>query len=211
MTIRVLIADDHTVVRRGVAQILADDPEIEVVSQAASGRQVLKAVQEQGYDVLLLDIAMPEGSGLEVLEELRHLTHRPHVLILSMYPEKQYAIRALKLGADGYLTKESLPEELLAAIHKVASGGKYVNQALTEQLALELTAIHGSNPLKTLSEREYQIMGLLARGKSVTEIARELALSASSVSTYRVRVLKKLGLNSTAEIIRYAIQNKLVE
>jgi two-component system, NarL family, invasion response regulator UvrY len=211
MTIRVLIADDHTVVRRGVAQILADDPEITVVSEAATGRRVLAAVQEQEYDVLLLDIAMPEGSGLDVLEELRHIAHPPHVLMLSMYPEKQYAIRALKLGADGYLTKESLPEELLAAIHKVASGGKYVNQVLAEQLALELTGISDSNLYKTLSGREYQVMGLLARGKSITEIASELALSVSTASTYRVRVLKKLGLNNTSEIIRYAIQNKLVE
>lgn len=211
MAIRVLIADDHTVVRRGVAQILADDPEIEVISEAASGRQVLKAVQEQQYDVLLLDIAMPEGSGLEVLVGLRQMARPPHVLMLSMYPEKQYAIRALKFGADGYLTKESLPEELLAAIHTVASGGKYVNQALTEQLTLEFTGVAESTPSKTLSKREYQIVRLLAQGKSVTEIARELALSASSVSTYRVRLLKKLGLNSTSEIIRYAFQNKLVE
>ncbi len=211
MTIRVLIADDHTIVRRGVAQILADDPEITVVSEAASGRQVLKAILEQEYDVLLLDIAMPDGSGLDVLEGLHPLAHHPHVLMLSMYPEKQYAIRALKLGADGYLTKESLPEELLAAIHKVASGGKYVNQALAEQLVLELAGTSEGNLHKALSERENQVMRLLAEGKSITEIASELALSVSSISTYRLRVLNKLGLNNTSEIIRYAIQNKLVE
>lgn len=210
MTIKVLIADDHSVVRRGVLQILADDPEISLIEEAGSGRQALKALREQDYDLLLLDISMPDGSGLDVLEELRGQSRRPRVLVLSMFPEKQYALRALKLGADGYLTKESLPEELLAAIHRVAEGGKYVNLALAEQLVNELAGIPGGST-RELSERELEVMNLLAAGKGITEIAELLMLSPSSISTYRMRILGKLGLANTAEIIRYVIENKIGE
>jgi len=212
MKIRVLIADDHAVVRRGVRQILAEEAQIAATDEAASGREALRVIQEKDYDLLLLDISMPEGGGMEVLEELRLKQKHPHVLILSMYPEKQYALRALKLGADGYLTKDSLPEELLAAIHKVAAGGKYVSGALAEELALELTGGRSeSQPHEILSEREYEVMVRLARGRSVAEIAAELAISVSTVSTYRGRVLEKLGVKNTAEIIRYAVQHGLVE
>jgi DNA-binding NarL/FixJ family response regulator len=209
MTINILVADDHAVVRRGVIQILAEDREIGQVAEAGSGRQALKELQQHAYDVLLLDIAMPEGSGLEVLEQLRGLARRPHVLVLSMFPEKQFALRALKLGADGYLTKDSLPEELLAAIHRVANGGKYVNLALAEQLANEFSGLAAESGAAALSEREQEVMKLLAEGKGIAEIAEELALSASSISTYRARILSKLGLHNTADIIRFAIQNNL--
>ena len=212
MKLRVLVADDHAVVRKGVQQILSEDPDILSADEAASGREALRAIQEKEFDVLLLDIAMPEGGGLEVLEELRKRARSPHVLILSMYSEKQYALRALKSGADGYLTKDSLPAELLIAIRKVASGRKYVSQALAEEMAMELTDPGPADaPHKHLSGREYQVMCLLATGEAVTEIAAQLGLSVSTISTYRVRILEKLGVRNTAGVIRYAVRHGLVE
>jgi|WetSurMetagenome_2_1015567.scaffolds.fasta_scaffold148978_2 two-component system, NarL family, invasion response regulator UvrY len=212
MELRVLVADDHAVVRKGVLQILAEDPDILRADEAASGRAALRAIQEKEYDVLLLDIAMPEGGGLDVLEELRKRERSPHVLILSIYSESQYAVRALKSGADGYLTKDSLPAELLAAIHRVAEGRKYLSTALAEQLALQLGGAGPADaPHKDLSGREFQVMSLLAAGKSVAEIAAELGLSVSTVSTYRGRILEKLGVKNTAGVIRYAIRHGLAE
>lgn len=209
--IRVLVADDHAVVRRGLVQILAEAPDMIVAGEASTGREVLQAVWKHDYDVLVLDIAMPEGGGLEVLQQLQTLKPDLRVLILSMYPEKQYAVRALKAGAAGYLTKESVPDELIAAIRKVARGGKYVSQALAEQLASELRGEVEKEPHETLSDREYQVMTLLAVGKSIADIATELSLSVKTVSTYRARILDKLNLKSTAEIIRYALERGLVE
>ena len=209
--IRVLVADDHTVVRRGLVQILADAPNMVVAGEASTGREVLQALWKHDYDVLVLDISMPEGGGLEVLQQLQTLKPDLPVLILSMHPERQYAVRALKSGANGYLTKESVPDELIAAIRKVASGGKYVSQSLAEKLASELVREAEKEPHQTLSDRELQVMTLLAAGKSVTDVAEELSLSVKTISTYRVRILKKLGLDSTAEIMRYAIERGLVE
>lgn len=209
--IRVLVADDHTVVRRGLLQILEEAPAMVVAGEASTGRQVLQAVQKHDYDVLVLDIAMPDGGGLEVLRQLQSLKPDLPVLILSMYSEKQYAVRALKAGAAGYLTKESAPDELIAAIRKVAQGRKYVTQSLAEKLAAELRGEPEKEPHETLSDREYQVMCLLATGKTITEIATELSLSVKTVSTYRARILDKLNLKSTAEIIRYALERGLVE
>jgi DNA-binding NarL/FixJ family response regulator len=210
--IHVHIADDHVIVRRGVIQILSEDPEIFISGEASSGREALRLVRERRCDVLLLDISMPDGNGLEVLDELAKFTPRPKILILSMYPESQYARRALKSGADGYLTKDSLPEELLTAIHRVAVGRKYVSHRLAEELAGELAGEGGEDaPHKSLSQREYMVMCRLAAGKSVGEIGVEMALSVSTVSTYRSRILEKLGVKNTAEIIRYAIQHGLSE
>jgi two-component system invasion response regulator UvrY len=209
--IRVLVADDHAVVRRGLMQILAEAPDMVVAGEASTGREVLQAMQKHDYDVLVLDIAMPEGGGLEVLQQLQTLKPDLRVLILSMYPERQYAVRALKSGAAGYLTKESVPDELIAAIRKVARGGKYVSQSLAEQLTSELRGEVEKEPHETLSDREFQVMTLLAAGKSVTDVAEELSLSVKTVSTYRARILDKLNLKSTAEIIRYALEQGLVE
>jgi two-component system invasion response regulator UvrY len=209
--IRVLVADDHAVVRRGLVQILAEAPDMVVAGEASTGREVLQAVWKHDYDVLVLDIAMPEGGGLEVLQQLQTLKPDLRVLILSMYPERQYAVRALKTGAAGYLTKESVPDELIAAIRKVARGGKYVSQSLAEQLAGELRGEVEKEPHETLSDRQYQVMTLLAAGKSITDVAEELSLSVKTVSTYRARILDKLNLKSTAEIIRYALEHRLVE
>lgn len=209
--IKVLVADDHAVVRRGVLQILEEAPDMVATGEASTGRQVLQAVQTHDYDVVVLDIAMPDGGGLEVLKQLRTLRPEVRVLILSIYPEKQYAVRALKAGAAGYLTKESAPDELIAAIRQVSLGGKYITQSLAEKLAVELGGEAEKEPHETLSDREYQVMGLLAAGKTVTDIATELSLSAKTVSTYRARILEKLNLQSTAEIIRYAFKRGLVE
>jgi two-component system, NarL family, invasion response regulator UvrY len=209
--IRVLVADDHAVVRRGVKQILADDPKMVVVGEAGSGQEVLNLIRERACDVVLLDIAMPDGGGLEILAQLRNLKPDLRVLILSMYPERQYAVRALKAGAAGYLTKESAPEELLTAVRKAAQGGKYITLSLAEQLAAELGGEVEREPHAGLSDREYQVLRLLASGKSVSEVAVELALSVKTVSTYRTRILEKLGLKNTAELVRYAVQRGLVE
>ena len=209
--IRVFVADDHAVVRRGILQILEESNDMEAAGEAGSGREVLEAMQEHDYDVLLLDIAMPDGGGLEVLKQLQTLRPDLPVLILSMYPEKQYAVRALKGGAAGYLTKESAPDELIAAIRQVAGGGRYITRSLAEKLAAELGSGVEKGPNEKLSDREYQVMGLLGAGKSATEIAVELSLSVKTISTYRARILDKLGLDSTAEIIRYALEQGLVE
>ena len=209
--IRVFVADDHAVVRRGVLQILEEAPDMVAAGEASTGREVLQAVRKHDYDVLVLDIAMPDVNGLEVLNQLRTLKPDLRVLILSMYPERQYALRALKAGAAGYLTKESAPDELIGAIRKVASGGKYVTQSLAEKLVAALGNELGKEPHETLSAREYQVMRLLAAGKTVTAIATELSLSVKTVSTYRTRILEKLDLKNTAEIIRYAFEHGLAE
>jgi two-component system invasion response regulator UvrY len=212
MKARVLIADDHAILRSGVRRILAEDPDILAVDEVTGGWEALRAMRKKDYEVLLLDIAMKQGSGLEVLEALRKRVAAPHVLILSMYPEKQYALRSIKLGADGYLTKDSLPEELLEAVHKVAAGGKYISRVLAEELAEELAGMgSGKTPHKELSEREFQVMRMLAGGMGLKEIANELKLSLSTVSTYRGRVMGKLGVRNTAGIIRYAVEHGLVE
>ncbi len=209
--IRVFVADDHAVVRRGVLQILAEAPDMVAAGEASTGREVLQAVRQHDYDVLVLDIAMPDTNGLEVLNQLRTLKPDLRVLILSMYPERQYAVRALKAGAAGYLTKESAPDELIGAIRKVAQGGKYVTQSLAERLAAALGGELGKEPHETLSAREYQVLRLLAAGKTVSDIATELSLSVKTVSTYRTRILEKLDLRNTAEIIRYAFEHGLAE
>jgi len=207
--IRVLLADDHTVVRRGLKQILAETEDIRTSGEVDSGAGVLREVREKKYDVVLLDITLPDQNGLEVLEQLRTAHPNLPVLMLSVHPEEQYAIRALKEGAAGYLTKDSAPEEMVAAIRKVYRGGKYVSSALAERLA-GLLGSQEKAPHESLSEREFQVMLLLANGKSVSEIANGLALSAKTVSTYRARLMGKLGVNSIAELVRYAMKHELI-
>ena len=209
--IRVLVADDHAVVRRGVVQILAESPHIVVAGEASCGSEVLRAIRENDYDIVLLDIAMPGGSGLEVLKELQSLKPDVQVLILSMYPEKQYALRALKAGAAGYLTKDSAPDELIDAIDRISQGDKYITRSLAQEMASELGGKAGKELHEALSDREYQVMRLLAAGKSVSEIATQLSLSVKTVSTYRTRILEKLDLKTTAEIMHYALERGLVE
>jgi len=207
--IKVLVVDDHAVVRRGLVQILAEAPDMTAAGEASTAREALQAVERSDFDVVVLDISLPDIDGLDVLKQLRSLKPELRVLVLSIHPEKQYALRALKAGAAGYLTKESAPEELVAAIRQVSRGRKHVTQSLAERLADRLGPGVKKEPHETLSDREYQVMCRLAAGKTVTEIAAELSLSVSTVSTYRARILQKLGLKSTAEIMRYALERGL--
>lgn len=209
--IKVLIADDHAVVRQGLKQILAETSEMLVVGEATTGAEALEKARSEQCDVVVLDMAMPGSSGLDILKEIRARHPKLPVLILSMHPEEQFAVRLLKAGASGYLSKESAPEELVKAIRKVVEGGKYVSPVLAERLALDLSA-DSSKPLHaSLSDREFQVMCMMASGKTVTEIAEALSLSVKTVSTYRARILEKMSLNTNAELIRYAIQNQLVD
>lgn len=208
--IRVLVADDHAVVRRGVANIVNDAPGMRVTGEACTGRQVLQALARDDYDVLVLDMDMPDGDGLEVLAQLKPQPRAPAVLILSIYPEKQFARRALQAGAAGYLTKSSIPDELIMAIRHIAQGRRYITQSLAEVLADHLAVDLGRTPHQALSDREFQVLRLLAEGKTRQQIAAELGLDAKTISTYRERILQKLELSTTAEIVRYAIEHNLV-
>ncbi|MDX1520520.1 MAG: response regulator transcription factor [Anaerolineae bacterium] len=209
--IKVLIADDHPIVRQGLRQILSGVPEMEVAGEAANAQETLDQVRAGGWDVLVLDITMPDRSGFDILKELK--LEQPHlpVLILSIHAEEQLAVRVLKAGASGYLTKENAPGELVKAIRKVVSGGKYISRTLAETLAFSLDAASDRPPHEALSDREFQVMQLMASGKTLTEIAEELSLSTKTVSTYRTRLLHKMNLETNAEIIRYAIENRLIE
>jgi len=210
MKIRLLIGDDHAVVRKGMKQILAETRDIVVADEAGNGREVLEKVRKNDFDMVLLDISMPGRDGLEVLKELKSLRPKLPVLMLSMYPEEQYAVRSLRSGASGYLTKDSAPDELISAIRKVSSGGKYVSASLAEKLAHKLGADVEKPLHEALSDREYQVMCMIASGKTVKEIGEELSLSVKTVSTYRSRILNKMHLKGNAELTRYAIDNKLV-
>ena len=208
--IRILVADDHAVVRQGVKQILADVMDMTVQDEAQNGPETLRKVTDNNYDVVLLDISMPGRSGLEVLEDIKAQHPKLAVLILSMHPEEQYAVRALRAGASGYLTKASAPQELIGAIRKVAGGGKYVTSSLAEKLADELEIDTEKLPHERLSNREHQVMLMLAEGKSVSDIADELCLSVKTISTYRTRVMSKMGMKKNAELTLYAVHNKLI-
>jgi len=208
--IKILIADDHTIVREGLKQIVADVGDMMVADEAGNGQEALQKIREGDYDVILLDISMPGRSGLEVLKDIRAERPKLPVLILSMHSEEQYAVRALRAGASGYLTKASAPDELIGAIRKVSRGRKYVTASLAEKLALELDVDIRKPPHEMLSDREYQVMLMLASGKAVKEIADELCLSVKTISTYRSRILEKMNMKKNAELTLYAIQNSLV-
>jgi len=209
--IRILIADDHTIVREGLKQILAETPDMVVADEARNGQEVFAKVSKNEYDVVLLDISMPGRSGLEVLKQLKGEHPKLPILILSMYSEEQYAMRALRAGASGYMTKESAPDELIEAIRKVSQGRKYVSPSLAEKLAVSLELGEEKPPHEMLSDREYQVMCMIASGKTIKEIAEELSLSVKTISTYRSRILEKLNFKTNAAITHYAVQNRLVE
>jgi two-component system invasion response regulator UvrY len=198
-------------VRQGLKQILGDTPEMLVAGEATNGQEVLDKVRAEPWDVVVLDISMPDRSGLDILKQLRSERPKLPVLVLSMHSEDQYAMRVLKAGASGYLTKDSAPDELVKAIRKVVSGGRYVSSFLAEKLAFEIGTDSSRLPHETLSDREFQVLRLIAAGKSVTEIAAELYLSVKTVSTYRARMLEKMNLGTTAELIHYAMQNHLID
>lgn len=209
--IRVLIADDHAIVREGLKQILSDIPDMMVVDEAIDGEEALRKARTDTWDVLVLDLAMPGRSGFDILDHLSCERQQRPVLVLSIHAEEMYAVRVLKAGASGYLTKESTPHELVKAIRKVLSGGKYVSASLAETLALRLDDTTERPLHETLSHREFQVLRMMASGRTVTEVADELSLSVKTVSTYRARILEKLKLKNSAEAIRYAVDHHLVD
>jgi DNA-binding NarL/FixJ family response regulator len=208
--IRVLVADDHAVVRHGLKQILSEEPDILEVGEAGSVAEALRLSREGEWDVVILDITMPDGSGLDILRELRHEKPQLPVLVLSVHSEDQYALRVLRSGAAGYLTKECAPQELVQAVRRVVSGGKYVGLDLAERLAEVLAGDRDAQAHEQLSDREFQVLCLIGSGKSAGEIAQELSLSPKTVSTYRRRVLDKMHLSSNGELTRYVVEHHLV-
>jgi len=209
--IRVILADDHAVVRRGLRQILEDERDLSVVAEAATGRAALEAAMRKGWDVLILDVSMPDMTGLEVLEQLRRRRPKLPVLILTVHAEEQYAALALRAGAAGYLTKESAPGELVDAIRAIAAGRRYIGQVLAETVAGSLAGDDRRPPHEKLSPREFRVMCLMARGKTTDEIAKALFISPKTVATYRARMMEKLALHTIAEITRYALERKLLD
>ena len=209
--LKILVADDHTMVREGLKRILTEQPDMTVAGEASNGSETLDRIRDGQYDLVLLDIAMPGRGGMEVLKCLK--TERPDlpVLMLSMYPEEQYAVRTLKAGASGYLTKESAPDELIAAVRKVCKGGKYVTTSLAEKLAMYLGTDTDKPLHERLSDREYQVVRMIASGRTVSEIAEALSLSVKTISTNRSRALTKMGMKTNAEITYYAVKQGLVE
>ena len=208
---RVLIADDHAVFRRGLKETISEAFPKVTFGEAKTAQETVEHVRRQDWDVIMLDISMPGKSGLDILSDLKRLRPKLPVLFLSMHPEEQYARRALKSGAAGYLTKESVPEELKTAIRRVLTGGRYVSAALAERLALDLRKGADTPVLELLSDREFQVLRMIALGKAVGEIAEELSLSVKTVSTYRSRILDKTGMKTTAELIRFALRSQLVD
>jgi DNA-binding NarL/FixJ family response regulator len=208
---RVVIADDHAIVREGLKQILAGT-ELDVVGEAADAQGTLDRCRDTDFDVLVLDLSMPGRNGLDLIRQIRREKPRLRILVLSMHEETQYAVRAIKAGASGYLTKESASAQLIAAIRKVAAGGAFISTAVAEQLALEvMPAAAGGPPHKLLSNREYQVFQMLVMGASVSEIAERLNLSIKTISTHKARLLEKMGMTSTAELVHYAVRHRLVD
>ena len=207
---RIFIADDHVLILEGLKKILREESDMIVVGEARSAVETLERIGKEECDVLLLDMSLPDRSGLDVLKEVKKRLPRLHVLILSMFPEELFAMRALKAGADGYLTKDSAAQELVAALRKVAGGRKYVSEALSQKLA-DIVAGQGGRALhEDLSDREFQILRMIGAGKTVTHIAAELRVSVSTVNTHRMHILEKRGMHTNAELMHYAMENKLV-
>ena len=210
-TLRILLVDDHTIVRDGLKQILAKQFPQALFGEGRNARDALTAIDRDRWDVILLDITMPGQSGLDVLKQIKSVQPETKVLVLTMHPEDQYAVRVLKAGASGYLTKDTASEEVVNAVTKILAGGKYVSAAFAQTLLAGLANPTPKAPHEMLSDREYQFLRMAASGKSVKEIGADLGLSVKTVSTYRTRVLKKLNLKTNADVIRYAIREKLVE
>jgi two-component system, NarL family, invasion response regulator UvrY len=208
---RILIADDHAVFRRGLRETLGEAFSRVTFGEAKTAQETLDCVGRQDWDVVILDISMPGKSGLDILDDLHRLRPRLPVLLLSMHPEEQYARRALKSGAAGYLTKESVPEELMVAVRRVHAGGRYISATLAERLAFDLRRGADTPVHELLSGREFQVLRMIASGRTVKQIADEIALSVKTVSTYRARILEKTGMKTNAELIRYALQTQLVD
>ena len=207
---KVLVADDHAIVRKGLKQILLDEYPFGEIEECSNAEELLQKANDGDWDVIISDISMPGRSGLEALHQIRLSHPRLPVLILSMHPEEQYAIRALKAGASGYCSKDQAHEELVNAVKKVLTGKKYITPSLAETLATQLEEENQPEPFNRLSDREFDVFKLLAGGKSVSEIAENLSLSATTISTYRARILGKMSFKTNADLIRYALEKKLV-
>ena len=208
---RILIADDHAVFRRGLRETVAEAFPRVTFGEAKTAAEAVELVRRLPWDVVILDISMPGKSGLDILDDVKRLRPRTPVLLLTMHPEQQYARRALKAGAAGYLTKDSVPDELKSAIKKISAGGRYVSATLAEKLAMDLRSGTDLPVHELLSDREFQVLRMLASGKTVKEMAEELSLSIKTVSTYRGRILEKTGLKTNADLIRYALEAQLVD
>lgn len=209
--IRVVVADDHTIVREGLKQLLLAAEGLEVVGEARDGHEVMQRVREATFDLLLLDMSMPGKSGIELIKQVKSERPSLRILVLTMHEEQQYAIRAIRAGASGYLTKESASAQLVSAIRKVAAGGAFISAEVAEQLALQAMPQATSLPHTTLSDREYEVFLLIAGGTSITDIAEQLHLSVKTVSTHKARLLQKMGMSNHAELIRYALTHQLIE
>ena len=207
----ILIADDHQIVRRGLKDILADEFDDLYCGEARNGQEALEAARQQAWDIVLLDIKMPGRSGLEILEELRKLRPKMPVVMISAFPEEDYALRAFKLGAAGYVSKEGASDELLAAVRKALAGGRYVTPVLAEKMAATLAGETPLAPHESLSNRELEVLRLIAAGRSIKQVAAELSLGEKTIGTYRLRLSRKIGLSTNVELARYAMQHKLVD
>ncbi len=209
---KILIADDHAVVRQGLKQIISEQADMRAAGEAETAAEVLRLARDEDWDVIVLDISMPGGkNGLDLLPELKQICPATRVLILSMHAEEQFAVRALKGGASGYITKQSAPTELVRALRKVQSGGRYLSQSIAEQLAFFVGDDANAPPHERLSEREFQVLRMMALGRSLREIADELFLSEKTVGTYRARIMEKMNMTRNAELVRYAVQNQLID
>jgi DNA-binding NarL/FixJ family response regulator len=211
MTTRVFVADDHAIVREGLKRILAADPAFAVAGEAKDGHEALAAVRAGGFEILLLDLSMPGRSGIELVRQVKAERPEVRVLVLSMHDEQQYAVRAIRAGASGYLTKDAAPTQLVAALGKIAAGGLFITPAVAEALAMGLQTPTDELPHKRLSDREYQVLLMLAAGESVTAIAERLHLSVKTVSTHKTHIHEKMNLGSLAELVRYAIAHRLLD
>jgi len=208
--IKILIADDHPIVRQGLKQIISETADMVVKDEASNSQEVIEKIQKSKFDILILDISMPGRSGLDILKDIK--TERPDlpVLILTMHPEDQLAARVLKAGASGYLTKDSAAEQLVSAVRKIVAGGKYLNPELAERIAFMIGNKSKEYPHEILSDREFHVMCLIGKGKSIREISEELMISPKTVSTYRTRILEKMNFRNDADIIHYTIENKII-
>ena len=208
---KIFIADDHVLILEGLKKILREESDMIVVGEAQSAAEILERIGKTDCDILLLDLSLPDRPGLEVLKEVKKRLPHLHVLILSMYSEDAFAVRALKAGADGYLTKDGAADELVVALRKVASGRKYLSEALSQKLAFDVADGSGRAPHEDLSDREFQVLRMIGSGKTVTQIAGELDVSVSTVNTHRMHILEKMGMHTNAELMHYAMENKLGE
>ena len=209
--LRILVVDDHPIVRQGLKQTLADAADVGEIGEAANGQEALDLIRQRDWDAVVLDIGLPGRGGIEILKDIKREQPRLPVLILSMHPEDQYAIRALRAGAGGYLTKEAATERLVEAVRKITSGGRFISADLAERLAMELTLTEGGPPHASLSDREFEVLCLIGSGLSVGDIADRMSLSVKTVSTYRARILEKMRMKNNAELMQYVLANRLID